>query len=497
MKDSKNPETSSISYDVMTPAWQKVQTLLDGTKAMRAAGRTYMPQHHSESDDLYLERLQRCTLLNMTKLTLNNWVGRPFSKPIKFDDVAPVVEELFDDIDLLGNDIQVFCRDWFADGVAKAFSHCYVEFPRTDTGGVRTLEDDRVEGVRPHWIAMRPEQVFFVDVEVVNGAERLREVRIMEDVVERDGFAEFCQPQIRRVYVDPTGLVQVELWRLADPHKPERREWKVTDNYSISIPLIPLVTFYSHRAGLMLGTPPLEDLADLNIAHWQSSSEQRAILTVTRFPILAGSGVSNIDKNMVIGPNRLLTTADPAGRIYYVEHSGKSLEAGRLDLESLESSMAAYGAEYLKKKPNPTASARILDNAEATSPLQDMAMRFGHAVTQALEYTALWLRMESEAEVEVHTKFDDGNTDGNELTTLRETRKMKDISRDAYLNELQRRGVLGESFDMEDDALLLENEALSMDPGPLLDPEQDPEQQQPDDEQQQAPVKEEADAGTD
>jgi hypothetical protein len=480
MKDGKTPETTSSAYDAMLPLWRKVQTLLDGTEAMRAAGRQYLPQHFRESEGSYSERLARNTLFNMTKLTLGSWVGRPFAQEIEFEDVPAPIEALFSNIDLLGNDVQVFCRDWFSDGLAKAYSHCYVDFPRTNTATtkVRTLEDDRVENVRPRWVHLRPEQVFFISADYDTGVERLREVRIMETITTQDGFAELAEPQIRRVYREPDGTVMVQLYRLENPKKLDVKKWVVKEEYATSLPIIPMVTFYSDRTGFMLGVPPLSDLADLNIEHWQSNSDQRAVLTVARFPILAVSG-GLPDKETIIGPNHLLHVPDPAGKFYYVEHSGAAIAAGHVDLQTLEERMANYGAEFLRKRPQvqKTATERTLDTAESTSPLQDVAVRFGHAMTVALQYTAMWLKLgESGGEAELETEFEDESADNTVLTSLRETRKMKDISRVAYLDELQRRGVLCESFDAEEDATLLENEALDLGPAPdLQSPELDDE----------------------
>lgn len=471
MNDPKSPETTSSSYNHQLAGWAKVQTVLDGTDAMRAAGQTYLPMHAKESAKLYQERLSRCTLLNRTRQTLGSWVGRPFSKPLLFEKVPPAIEALFTDVDRLGNDVQVFCRNWFADGLAKAFSHVLVEFPRLGPGarndGGRTLADDREEGARPHWIHLRPEQVFFADSTVDNGVERLLEVRIMEEVYGRDGFAETCQPQIRRMFVDGGGVVQVEIYRLVDPRHPEKRVWVKSESYPIDIPHIPLVTFYADRTGFMMGTSPIKDLVDLNIAHWQSTSEQRAILTVTRFPILVASGMGSADKELVVGPNLMIRLTDPKARVTYVEHSGNSIDAGRQDLEDLDAEMLSYGAEFLQRRPNPTATGRLLDSAEATSPLQDVAIRFGHAVDQALQMTALWMKLDEGGTTKVNTQFSGAGADSAQLTALKEARQMKDISREAYLGELQRRGVLGEDFDKEKDAELLEDESLRMDPAPL------------------------------
>jgi hypothetical protein len=73
----------------MLPVWEKIETLLDGTDAMRAAGQAYLPQHEEESDTAYNERLARATLLNMLQMTLDAWVGKPFSEPIGSGDDVP------------------------------------------------------------------------------------------------------------------------------------------------------------------------------------------------------------------------------------------------------------------------------------------------------------------------------------------------------------------------------------------------------------------------
>ncbi len=469
-KDPKSPATTSLSYDSMSPSWTKIQTVLNGTVAMRAAGEQYLPRHEYEGDPAYLERLAVNTLLNSTKLTLDSWVGRPFSDPVIFE-VPSQMEPVLEDVDLTGNEAQVFCRNWFSDGVAKALSHVLVDFPRTDPEAVRTLADDAVLNLRPYWVHVRPEQLFFAAAEIVNGREFLREIRIMEEVVEQDGFAEVAQPQIRQIVVenvvnaegveDGSTAGKVVLWRMEDPSDPES-DWFAYETYPYSLNVIPLVTFYSDRDGLMHGTPPLEDLADLNIAHWQSTSDQRAILTVARFPILALSGGTDDNQELVIGPRRWLYSPDTKAKFYYVEHSGAAIEAGRKDLMELEAQMAEYGAEFLKKRPQPeTATARALDAAEATSPLQDVTLRFMDAINQVLALTAAWMKLEDGGTAEVSTDFGPEEATTQTLTTLRETRKMRDISRENYLKQLMRLGLLDDEFDIEEDANQLEVEAMN------------------------------------
>src|SRR6185312_15909850 len=105
-KKVPGPDTPSLAYLEMLPKWLKIETLLQGSDAMREAGLVYLPQHEEESQYAWKERLNRNVLLNMTAMTLDTWVGKPFSAPIHVgDDVPPALSELLDNVDLQGNNL--------------------------------------------------------------------------------------------------------------------------------------------------------------------------------------------------------------------------------------------------------------------------------------------------------------------------------------------------------------------------------------------------------
>jgi len=455
-----DPSVTSEAYNTMLPRWQKMNALLGGTEAMRAAGQALLPQHQFEKDDIYAARLASATLLNMTELTLESWVGRPFSDPIQLnDDVPKEIEELLEDVDLQGNELNVFARGWFRDGLAKSFSHVLVEFPRVQPrldGQPRTLEDDRKDKLRPYWINIPPENIIFARTETINGVETLVHVRIQEEHTVMDGFAEVKRKWIR--VIEPGQVTVYEYMR----SQRGKVEWVKIDEYQYGLDFIPLVTFYAARECPFLGKPPLSDLADLNISHWQSSSDQRNCLTVARFPILAGSGVQD-EKDIVVGPNKWLFSSNADSEFYYVEHTGAALEAGQKDMEALETQMAQYGAEFLRKRSGTeTATARALDSAEATSPLQDVTVRFEDAVNKALEFTAAWMQVEAGGTVKINREFGPETIDPADLSTLDKARDRRDISRTAYIDELKRRGILHDEYDPEDDVDELKQEEAQM-----------------------------------
>lgn len=478
-KDPESPATTSLAYDRMEPAWSKIDALLGGTAAMRAAGQDYLPQHAEESNTVYQERLAAATLFNMLEKTLDSWVGRPFSDPVHIaEDTPENVLEWLDDVDLRGNNIDVFAREWFRDGLAKSLSHVYVDMPRKKEVPVgadgkpktRTLADDRAENARPYLVHIKPENLIFAYAETVDGVETLTQIRIREFHTELVGFTEQVREKIR--VVTPGHVQLYELQKV----KGKKEKWVVVEEYDYDLDYIPLVTFYSNRDGFMTGKPPLTDLADLNIAHWQSSSDQRQILTTARFPVLALSGASDDDNKLTIGPNHWLYCPDPQGKFYYVEHTGAAIESGRKDLQDLENQMAQYGAEFMKKRlSGETATARALDSAEATSPLQDAALRFTDALNMVLSVMADWVNLEKYGSMSVTTDFGPEEESDADLRTLLEMRKNRDISRTTFLEEMKRRGLLSDEFDIEAENEAIEQELMTAFSGMSstdLDPEQ-------------------------
>jgi len=450
-KEKATVATPSLAYEAMTNRWWKMGTLLGGTEPMREAGEDMAPKHEHESVTNYDERIMGNVLFNMVDLTLRMWVGRPFANQIQFtEDFSEHLVPLMDDVDLDGNNLDVFSRRWFRDGVAKAFSHVLVEFPHMEVPTMgRTLADDDRMNIRPYFVHIHPEQVIFALATRIEGREVLTHIRIEEQVTHMDEWEEVVTPQIRVLELDAINIgtdeepnfvtkVRVDIYQ-----QDEKQNWGVVETWWMDIDFIPLVTFYSDRTGFMQGRSPLDDLADLNIRHWQSMSDQISILTVARFPMLAVSGGDDEEGKLVIGPKEWLYTPDPAARFYYVEHKGAAISAGKADLDDLEKRMQSYGAEFTKDRPDrEAASARALDSIEATSPLQDVAFRFNDALNFALKIMSAWMNKDHTGKARIPTEFT--SPEASELQTLLETWKEGGLTTEEYLKELQRRGVLDE-----------------------------------------------------
>lgn len=465
-KNPKDPSVTSAAHDVMLPRWKLLDTVLAGTEAMRAAGRALLPQHTGESDARYAARLQMAVLENMLEHTLNKLSAKPFSDPVQpNDDVPkPIAEQVLPDVDLQGNSLDVFCRSWFRTSLHKGVIGMLVEFPKVrpkEGGKPRTLDDDRREKLRPYWQMIMPENILAAYGSIVDGVEKLTHVRILETVRER-AEGEFIETDIPQIRVLEPG--KVVIYRKGGGKR--KTDWVKHEEWNTGLTFVPMVLFYTaKREDTMECKPPLLDLAYLNVAHWQSTADQRNVLAVARFPMLACSGGTNTEgeSQVKIGPYQLLQNDDPQGKFYYVEHTGAAIEAGRNDLKDLVESMEQYGAEFLKDKPgDTTATGRAIDSAEAVSTLKALAIMFRDSVALALDYTAQWMRLgDSGGTVAMNVDFgvDEAEKD---IKPAIEMRKNRDISRKAMVEIAKERGYLPQDFDADADALLLEEELAAI-----------------------------------
>lgn len=474
VKPENDPTTPSMNYKVMEPRWKMIDTLLGGTEAMREAGEEFLPPHPRESDLNYQERLSKAVLHNMFELTVNLLADKPFTEAVTLTEEAPeVLSTYVNDIDLRGSDITRFSYEVFRSGLAKGFTHILVDAPRSDIPtGARTLADDREEGMRPYLVHIRPEDLIFAETVRIGGEEIYRHVRFNHWEKTRVGFAETFKHYVRVLNLvfepDGTKFVMSEWYHKVEEGR-NKGEWAVDPDRGgiIDIDRIPLVTFYTDRDDTLLGKPALLDLAFQNVEHWQSYSDQQNILTVTRFPLLASSGISEYDGNdTTVGPRNMLVAEDPQARFYYVEHNGAAINAGEKSLADLENKMASYGGSLLQRRPDrETAEARASAEATFTSPLQRMVLAFQDIMANAL---SILLQMDGESGVDgqtlssmlnVKSNFSDDSADAVDMQTLQVAIREGAISRRGFLSSLVRLKVLPEDFDIDAEMENIKDEA--------------------------------------
>lgn len=450
--DPKKPDYRCEFYTDQAPRWCMIDALMGGTESMRAAGERYMPRFDTEAESNWRRRLESAVLLNYFRKTVVGYTGKPFGKPVEIpEDLDDSLKEVLEDVDGNGTDFHTFAQTGFEKGVSKGIVHALIDFPDMPVGS--TADDE----------SKAQPIVTLIEAEALIGARRnpddgnLDQIRIYECSVEPDG--EFGEKTVERVRV-----IERESWRIYKRDKLGKR-WNIETQGVNSLGEIALVTFRTDPEGFMRSRPPLLDLAYKNIEHWQSSSDQRNVLTVARFPILVGAGVNPQDP-MTIGPNNYIGLREPSASLKFVEHGGAAISAGRQDLEDIKAEMAILGLTLLLPQQSgaPTATAKAVDGAESVTELQRLVGVYENFLNEVVYWIARWNGMDREEASDlprIHINQDYAkllNMDAG-VQSLLAARASKDISRSALIAALKRRNILPQDFSEEDDQELLDEEA--------------------------------------
>ena len=431
--------------------------LVDGTEAMRQAGKSYLPKHPAESEDAWKARKDASVLLPAYRDAINLTCGLIFRKAVGAADVPMDAQPWLDNVDLMGRSVTQFAEDILRDAF-NGVSYIVADYPNTLAlaqgmgRSALTLADERDLGIRPHLVHVLSEQVLGWRVQTVNGHQILTQFRYKECATEPDGA--YGSKVVERIRVLEPGMVTV--YTKTDA----QTDWMLDPEQSgiVTIKEVPVVPIYTGRTGYMEGVPPLLDLAWKNVEHWQSASDQRNILHVARVPLLATIGIDAND--LVIGPQNILALP-VGGDAKWIEHSGKAIESGRIDLQDLEAQMQTMAGKILDRGVVKTATQSGIESTQAMSKIQAWALGLQAGLNAAWALCGKWINQDL-GTLAVNSDVDISTPDAPFLTEIRNAVVAGLLTKETYLKILDSAEVLPEGFDVQTELDQLESEAPVM-----------------------------------
>lgn len=444
--------TPSVLWREMSKRWELLQDLMGGTLVMRDRGEKWLPREAEESPERYLARLGRSILLEAYPDTVEQVASRPFTKPVKLvaaKGLPSPLDQIKTNVDGSGTQLTEFCHDVFSSALHYGHCHILVDFPPSKAAN---LSDFRKNGHRPRFIKVDAPDLFFWRTEdnAATGLPELSEIRIKECVVQSDGkFADKLVERIRVITKTDWSLyTQTET-------KDGKKIWTQTATATHTFGKIPLVTYYVNPKGLMVSQPPFEKIGWLNLAHWQSQSDQRNILRYVRCGVLLASGFDEDEINkIVISVNSVIRATNADAKLSWVEHTGKAVEAGERDLRMLEEKMEQLGMRPLvERTATATATGKTLDEKSKETKAQHWVRLLEIVIADAYKLAAQWVSVElpEDFKIDVFSDFAIGSMTAVHLQALQVARQMTPpvITRATYINEMKSRGVLSDTLDTE------------------------------------------------
>lgn len=456
---ANDPSAVAPAVTAMQEDWSVVDALMGGTKAMRKVGKTFLPMWPKEEQVSYDDRLKLSTLLPAYSETVHNMTGRVFAEPIALgDDVPAALKDYAENIDRQGNNLQVWSQTLFSCGLSHGLCHVLVDYPATKD--LKTRADELAAKVRPYAIIIKPQQILGWKSTTAGGEQMLSQLRYMEAVEVDDPENQFALKIIEQVRVLEPGLWFTYRKTKGDDGK---EAWTEHDKGTTTLDVIPLATFYTKRTGFLTATPPLMELAHLNIKHWQSQSDQDNILHVARVPMLAVIGIDDPDYELKVGTSSA-TKLPKDGDMKWVEHTGKAIDAGRLSLQDLLDDMRIAGAKLLHKEKQATKTAAQAEEeaAQEMSPLETMAGSLEDCIDQVLQFFAQWINEKSGGHVKVQGNFSVDYAPETTLPLLLNMASAGKLSDQTLIDEFKRRGVLSDDLDWEEEKERIEQQGPSL-----------------------------------
>ena len=413
------------------PHWILLEDLVAGTYELRRRHRRYLPQEPREQDESYDNRLARSVCPPYYQRLERMLAGMLTRKPVRLNDVTDLVREQLFDVDLQGNDLNV----WTYETARKMVRYGHV--------GVLVDAPAAGENGRPYWATYTPREILGWRTEVVEGAQKLMMLRLLEKVIVPDGlYGEKAVEQVR--VLTPGGF---ELHR-----KNTKGAFEIHDSGTTTLDDIPFSVAYSNRVNFMESRPPLEDIGELNLKAYQVQSDLDNQLHISAVPMLAFFGFPMAGEEVSAGPGEAISF--PAeGNARYIEPDGKSFEAQfkRLDQVAGQINELGLSAVLGQKLSAETAEAKRIDRSQGDSTMMVIAQNMQDLIDNCLVYHARYLNVPQAGSSYVNRDFLGGKLEPQEIQSLLALYTAGTITQKTLLDQLYEGEVLGDEFDVEEE----------------------------------------------
>ena len=421
------------------PHWMLIEDLLGGTYQMRKRHRRYLPQEPRELDESYDNRLARSVCPPFYLRLERMLAGMLTRKPVRLNDTAdPIREHLFN-VDLQGNDLNVWTYETTRKMVRYGHVGVLVDAPTSGQSG------------RPYWVTYTPRDILGYRTEMVDGEVKLTQLRLQEKVSVPDGlYGEKIIDQIRLL---TRGGFEIH-------QKGKNNLFVKVDEGTTSLSEIPFSVAYANRLNLLESRPPMSDIAELNLKAYQIQSDLDNQLHISAVPMLAFYGFPQSSEEVTAGPGEAI--AFPAdGRAEYIEPAGRSYDAQfkRLDVLSNQINELGLAAVLGQKLSAETAEAKRIDRSQGDSTMMVVAQQMQDMIDNCLQFHGQYINAEA-GSCFVNRDFLSQRLEPQEIQALLQLYTSGSITQETLLKQLHEGEVLGDEFDVEEEIESTQNGGL-------------------------------------
>lgn len=410
------------------PHWMLIEDLMGGTYEIRRRHRRYLPQEPRELDESYDRRLSTSICPPYYQRLERMLAGMLTRKPVRLNDTSDQIREQLFNVDLAGADLNV----WTYETARKMIRY----------GHVGVLVDAPRDGGRPFWCTYTPRDVLGYRTEIIEGEQRLTQLRLSETVILPDG--EYGEKQVQQVRMLTPGEFKVF------QQDEKKGDFRVVDEGRTSLNRIPFAVAYANKVGTFESRPPLEDIAQLNLKSYQIQSDLDNQLHISAVPMLAFFGFPSAAEEVTAGPGEAI--AFPAdGRAEYISPPSDAFKSLFERLQQIEHQINELGLSAVlgQKLSAETAEAKRLDRSQGDSTMMVIAQNMQDMIDNCLQYHAEFLGDRQPGSSYVNRDFLGTRLEPQEIQALLQLYTAGTITQETLLMQLSEGEVLGDDFDVD------------------------------------------------
>jgi len=425
-------ENTNPAYEIFRPQWARCRDTAQGQDAIYRQGEKYLPRLDGQTDEQYLSYKLRARYLNAMQRTVDGLTGLVVRKD-------PIVTGDYEDflVDTSGTTIEKYMLDLLSEILTVGRGGTLVDFPESQ--GQITVAQSEAMGMSPTWSYYSAEDIINWKTNTENS--RVYTLVVLREFVHVDTGDEFetdLAEQYRVLDLDPeSGSYRVRIFNDAGS--------VISESFPMAngghMDYIPFVIHGDFR-------PPMLDVADTNLHHYQLSADLYHGLHFVALPTPWVTGVDIEQAPNTIGPQKLWVLENPDAQVGLLEFQGQGLDAISAEIAAAEKSMAQLGARMLSDMPSgggETATAASIRSSAETSTLGNIVSDLNQDFALIVSITNLWMGgpESSDAEVKYNTDFFPRGMDSQTLGSLVSAWQQGAITLVTLIENLQAGEIVG------------------------------------------------------
>lgn len=387
------------AYDAALSDWEVVRDCVNGEGAVKRAGEKYLPAPDFATLDTKLENVKRydayklrAVFYPVTGHTLTGYSGTVFAKDPTYK-VPPALEPLVKDIDGSGTHLFQQAQTVFREVLALGRCGLLVDYPQTDAPTTRQQALDLA--VRPTVSLYPAESILNWRVEAFNGVRKITLLVLREfSTIAKNEFEHEAVTNYRVLRLEPGVGYSVEVYQSKGSAEPALVTPKIfpKNGKGANWTVIPFVFIGAMNNDATIDSPPLLDLANVNIAHYRNSADFEDSVHVVGQPTPILTGLTQHWVDEILGKKIVLGSR--GGIPLPVGGSATLLQAApntlcQAAMDAKEKQMVAIGARLVQQQAvQRTATEASIDASGNTSTLGMVAGNVSRAYTLALAWVA-------------------------------------------------------------------------------------------------------------